>query len=171
MLNSLSWRVFPFVCRIVRQNPRKFRLNEGLRSVIFRQRVVTPQIAGANFSSRASMESYGFVFREHGDPGSVLSMEQITLEEMKPTSVYVKVKGSSINPSDIAYLRGIYAIKPDLSTEGYAVPGFEGALEVKKVGSEVTKFSPGDLVILLKGSSFKHGSYTMNGIVFIDPNN
>ena len=53
----------------------------------------------------------------------------------KPGEVLVKMDASPVNPSDIAFLRGMYNINKALPT----VPGFEGTGIIIKTGDETSE--------------------------------
>jgi NADPH:quinone reductase-like Zn-dependent oxidoreductase len=59
-----------------------------------------------------------------------LRIEDLELPELKPDQVLVKVNLAPCNPSDIAFLRGMYNIK----RQPPIVPGFEAAGEVVSAG-------------------------------------
>ena len=94
--------------------------------------------------SMSSLSSQEIRYKEHGDPNSVLYLENCQVSKtLKPTEVLVKMLMAPINPSDINMVEGTYHMLPQLP----AVCGNEGVGEVLDVGSEVSGLSPGDWVI------------------------
>lgn len=64
--------------------------------------------------------------KEYGNLSEMLQNLRVTdrpLRELKDNELLVKMEGAPCNPSDIAFLRGMYQIKKDFP----AVPGFEGS--------------------------------------------
>lgn len=76
----------------------------------------------------------------HGGP-EVLSYENVTLPDPKPTEVRIRNRAIGVNFTDIYFRTGFYT-PPSLPF----TPGNEGAGEVVAVGSEVTDFAIGDRV-------------------------
>lgn len=77
-------------------------------------------------------------------------------EEMgdpKPHDILVEVKGISINPVDIATRKKLTG-----SFNGPKILGYDGYGVVKKIGSHVKKFYPGD-VVFYAGDYSRDGSY------------
>ena len=66
------------------------------------------------------------VFREFGQPESVLRV--VDSKPLNPVGgeVWVRVLASPVNPADINFVQGVYGVKPELP----AVPGMEGCGEV-----------------------------------------
>eukprot|EP00123_Amoebidium_parasiticum_P012111 comp21126_c0_seq1/m.28554 comp21126_c0_seq1/g.28554 ORF comp21126_c0_seq1/g.28554 comp21126_c0_seq1/m.28554 type:complete len:365 (-) comp21126_c0_seq1:344-1438(-) len=83
------------------------------------------------------------VYKEHGQPENVLSMEEVELPPMSAHDVVLETIYSPINPADINMIEGVYPIKPPLP----AVGGNEGVARVLQVGEAVKDFAPGDWVI------------------------
>ncbi|KAI1704230.1 zinc-binding dehydrogenase domain-containing protein [Ditylenchus destructor] len=85
------------------------------------------------------------VYKENGDPGKVIQLEEsiLSTESLGDSEVLVRWLAAPINPSDLGQIKGTYAVKPPLP----AVAGLEGCGEVEKVGSKVTTLKPGDWVI------------------------
>lgn len=70
------------------------------------------------------------VFKEFGEPSSVLQLEDIEEPTPGQGEVLVSVIASPINPSDLMYVRGVYGRRPELP----ATPGFEGVGIVESSG-------------------------------------
>ncbi|XP_061802643.2 enoyl-[acyl-carrier-protein] reductase, mitochondrial isoform X1 [Nerophis lumbriciformis] len=83
------------------------------------------------------------VYRQHGQPASVIQLEEVALPPVGAKDVLVKILASPINPADINMIQGTYAILPELP----AVGGNEGVGQVVEVGSQVTSLQIGDRVI------------------------
>ncbi|XP_061919951.1 enoyl-[acyl-carrier-protein] reductase, mitochondrial isoform X2 [Entelurus aequoreus] len=83
------------------------------------------------------------VYRHHGEPSSVIQLEEVALPLVGAKDVLVKILASPINPADINMIQGTYAILPELP----AVGGNEGVGQVVEVGSQVTSLQIGDRVI------------------------
>src|SRR4051812_10526360 len=66
-----------------------------------------------------------------GRPESISFVENLPVPKPGPGQVLVKVAASPINPSDLAFLGGMYGFKKPLPT----VPGFEGSGTVVATGS------------------------------------
>ncbi len=67
---------------------------------------------------------------------------QRKINPLKENEVLVKIAASSINPSDLMFIRGLYGIKKKIPCGG----GFEGSGTIVAVGSAVTKVKAGDRV-------------------------
>ena len=67
---------------------------------------------------------------------------------MGDRSVRIRFINAAINPSDINQIQGVYANKPPLP----AIAGNEGVAVVEEVGSNVTEFVPGNMVLPAKHS-------------------
>ena len=66
-----------------------------------------------------------------GRPESITFIDNLPVPKPGPGQVLVKVAASPINPSDLAFLAGMYGFKKPLPT----VPGFEGSGAVVATGS------------------------------------
>src|SRR5947207_11194753 len=73
------------------------------------------------------------IFRETGDPKSVLQLAEIPTPPLAPGEALVRVLLSPINPSDLHMVRGRYGYQPELP----ASPGGEGVGIVEAVGPGV----------------------------------
>src|SRR6201982_755801 len=73
------------------------------------------------------------IFRETGEPKSVLELAEITTPPLAPGEALVRVLLSPINASDLHMVRGAYGYQPELP----ASPGIEGVGIVEAVGSGV----------------------------------
>lgn len=80
-----------------------------------------------------------------GSPAEVV--RYLDVPEPEPPragEVLVEMVAAPINPSDLLILHGVYGALPSLPT----IPGKEGVGRVLSVGPEVTRFAPGQRVIL-----------------------
>ncbi len=73
------------------------------------------------------------IFRETGEPKSVLKLEEIPTPLLSPGEVLVRVLLSPINASDLHMVRGRYGYQPELP----ASPGIEGVGIVEALGPGV----------------------------------
>ncbi|MDF2117148.1 zinc-binding dehydrogenase [Roseiarcaceae bacterium H3SJ34-1] len=71
------------------------------------------------------------VFDASGAPNVVLRCENVPVPTPEAGQVRVKVAASPINPADVAFIRGVYRIKPTSPQ----VAGLEGAGIVEEVGA------------------------------------
>jgi NADPH:quinone reductase-like Zn-dependent oxidoreductase len=87
-------------------------------------------------------------FHEHGGP-EVLKYEDAPDPKIQADEVLVRVKACALNHLDIALRNGVPAWKLHLPH----VVGADVAGEVADVGAQVTRFKPGDRVLLAPGVS------------------
>ena len=73
------------------------------------------------------------IFRETGEPKSVLELAEIPTPPLAPGEALVRVLLSPINASDLHMVRGRYGYQPELP----ASPGIEGVGIVEAVGPDV----------------------------------
>jgi NADPH:quinone reductase-like Zn-dependent oxidoreductase len=73
------------------------------------------------------------IFNNPGIPEKILELIDSEIPTPQTGEVLVKVKASPINPSDIAFINGVYGIRPSLPSGA----GFEGAGTVAAIGAEV----------------------------------
>lgn len=73
------------------------------------------------------------IFRETGEPNSVLKLAEIPTPALAPGEALVRVLLSPINASDLHMVRGRYGYQPELP----ASPGIEGVGIVEAVGPDV----------------------------------
>lgn len=94
--------------------------------------------------STSSLPSQAIMHSEHGDPNTVLYLENSQMPRtVQDIEVLVKMIMAPINPSDINMVEGTYHMLPRLP----AVCGNEGVGEVVEVGGRVSSLRPGDWVI------------------------
>lgn len=61
--------------------------------------------------------------------------------------ILVQLLAAPVNPQDFLIIADLYPIKPSYHISGEAIPGYDGVGRIIEVGSEIHKFSVGDLVI------------------------
>ncbi|XP_032670465.1 enoyl-[acyl-carrier-protein] reductase, mitochondrial [Odontomachus brunneus] len=83
------------------------------------------------------------LYKEYGDPISVLQVTTQTIDKPASDEVCVKWLLSPVNPADINTIQGKYPSKPPLP----AVAGNEGVGEILAVGSNVQNLCIGDRVV------------------------
>ncbi len=101
------------------------------------------------------------VIRQYGDP-NVLQIEDIDLPQIKTDQMLVKVYATSINPIEWKMRQG--AIKLLTGNKFPIVLGFDVSGEVVEVGSQITRFKPGDLIYACLDQP-KGGAYTEYAVV------
>src|SRR6201984_1950168 len=85
------------------------------------------------------------IFRETGEPKSVLQLAEIPTPPLAPGEARVRVLLSPINASDLHMVRGRYGYQPELP----ASPGIEGVGIVEAVGPRVQDPMCGTRVVLI----------------------
>ena len=85
------------------------------------------------------------IFRETGEPKSVLKMAEIPTPPLAPGEALVRVLLSPINPSDLHMVRGRYGYQPELP----ASPGAEGVGIVEAAGAGVQGPTVGTRVVFV----------------------
>ena len=85
------------------------------------------------------------IFRETGEPTSVLRLVEVPTPPLLPGDVLVRVLLSPINPSDLHMVRGRYGYQPELP----ASPGAEGVGIVEAVGPGVQGSMVGTRVVFV----------------------
>ncbi|MDB9374772.1 NAD(P)-dependent alcohol dehydrogenase [Nodularia sphaerocarpa] len=94
------------------------------------------------------------VIRRYGS-AEVLQYEDVAQPQIQPNQLLVKVHASSVNPIDWKTRQGMLSL---LSGNNFPlILGFDVAGEVVAVGSQVTRFQPGDAVY--GSASFPGGAY------------
>jgi NADPH2:quinone reductase len=85
------------------------------------------------------------IFRETGEPKSVLQLAEIPTPPLAPGEALVRVRLSPINASDLHMVRGRYGYQPQLP----ASPGIEGVGIVEAVGPGVKDPMVGTRVVFI----------------------
>jgi len=86
------------------------------------------------------------IFRETGEPKSVLELAEVPTPPLTPGEALVRVLLSPIHPSDLHMVRGRYGYQPELP----ASPGIEAVGIVEAVGPDVQGPAVGTRVILIR---------------------
>lgn len=106
--------------------------------------------AGARAIRGVATTSRAVVFEKFGEPQDVTRVISYPIGEVGPDEVLLKTLASTINPSDINQVQGVYPSRPVFSSDysngktELAVGGNEGVFEVLEVGKNVTNLHPGD---------------------------
>ena len=87
-------------------------------------------------------KSKALVYRAHGKPGEVLTLEERDLPHPGPGEVRLRMLAAPIHPSDIGMILGKYGRLKELP----AVGGREGVAEIVETGEGVEAFKPGERV-------------------------
>jgi NADPH:quinone reductase len=85
----------------------------------------------------------------HGEPAQVLTVEDRPIPEPGQGEARVRILASPVNPSDLLYVRGIYA---GVEARFPAPIGFEGVGVVDDVGPQVRGLTPGQRVAVVNGT-------------------
>jgi NADPH2:quinone reductase len=85
------------------------------------------------------------IFRQTGEPKSVLELAEIPTPTLGPGAAVVRVLLSPINASDLHMVRGRYGYQPELP----ASPGIEGVGIVEAVGPGVKGLTAGTRVVFV----------------------
>ena len=78
-----------------------------------------------------------------GEPGDVMSLEQVPEPVVVPGHLRVRVRAAALNFPDVLMVRGLYQVRPDLPF----VPGVEVCGDVLEVGPEAGALRVGDRVV------------------------
>lgn len=84
-------------------------------------------------------------FNSLGEPGDVLTVEEVPDPTPRPGEVRVRMLASPINPADLSFIRGTFGKQPRLP----ATPGFEGVGIVEGGNGLLAKFLKGKRVSVL----------------------
>jgi 2-desacetyl-2-hydroxyethyl bacteriochlorophyllide A dehydrogenase len=94
-------------------------------------------------ADRTPAQMTAATIRHYGEP-SVFQIESVSLPQIKPDQMLVKIHASSVNPIDWKMRQGQLKL-----LTGHKFPmvlGFDLSGEVVEVGSQVSQFKPGDLI-------------------------
>lgn len=87
------------------------------------------------------------------EDGGTLRLERVPDPVPDPREVLVRVRATAVNRADLAQRAGRYR-QQAMAKEGPAIAGLECAGEVVSVGSEASRFEPGDRVMGLCGGGY-----------------
>jgi len=109
----------------------------------------------------AAAAARAVIYKSYGEPSRVLLMQYLSQAQAKaklqPHQILVKMKMSSINPSDLIPIRGAYHGRIQLP----CVPGYEGVGTVVESGSKVSDPPIGSRVLALRGNGTWQDYVTM----------
>lgn len=94
---------------------------------------------------------------ERFGPPDVLVEREVSLEELGPTDVHLRVQAAGLNFADLMMRAGIYDSAPNLPFS----PGFEVAGKVVRLGGQVEGWAVGDRAI----GVIRHGGYAHDVVV------
>jgi NADPH2:quinone reductase len=97
-------------------------------------------------------------FDRYGEPAEVISAQERAVPEPGKGQVRVRVLASPINPSDLLYVRGLYA---GVQAHFPAPAGFEGVGAIDKLGPEVEGLAPGQRVAIINGEGGNWAQYAV----------
>lgn len=104
--------------------------------------------AGAGAARSVATKARAVTFQKYGELPEVTNVISYPLKEVGENEVLVKTLASSINPSDVNQVQGVYPSRPvftqDFGETETAIGGNEGLFEVVEVGKNVTTLKPGD---------------------------
>lgn len=97
-------------------------------------------------------------FAQYGEPTQVLSVAERPLPEPGLGEVRVRILASPINPSDLLFVRGVYAgVQPRFP----APVGFEGVGRVEALGPQVQRPLPGQRVGVVNNQGGNWAEYAV----------
>ncbi|MEU9091412.1 zinc-dependent alcohol dehydrogenase family protein [Streptomyces sp. NPDC048428] len=102
------------------------------------------------------------LFHTTGDP-DVLTVEEVPLPAPGPGEVLIRVEALGLNRAEALFRAGTYFYQPTLPASRN---GYEAAGVVEAVGTGVSDFAPGDLVMATPGKELSgHGLYAERVVV------
>jgi NADPH:quinone reductase-like Zn-dependent oxidoreductase len=97
-------------------------------------------------------------FAKSEEPPQVLAVEERPVPEPGPGEVRVRILASPVNPSDLLFVRGLYAgVHPHFP----APVGFEGVAVVDTLGPRVHSPQAGQRVVVLNGQGGSWADYAV----------
>lgn len=97
-------------------------------------------------------------FAQYGEPARVLTVQECPLPEPEKGEVRVRILASPINPSDLLFVRELYAgVQPNFP----APAGFEGVGFVDTVSPQTPGFVRGQRVAVLNGEGGNWAEYAV----------
>lgn len=97
-------------------------------------------------------------FRHYGEPTRVLTLEVRPIPEPGPEEVRVRIMATPVNPSDLLYVRGLYA---GVQAHFPAPVGFEGVGIVDAVGIRTRDLASGQRVSVVNGQGGNWAEYAL----------
>jgi NADPH:quinone reductase-like Zn-dependent oxidoreductase len=88
------------------------------------------------------------VYHNYGAPRDVLAVEEVAKPSPGDDEVLIRIRAAAVNPMDYHLMSGAYLMRlmSGLRKPRMTRPGVDLAGEVEAVGSNVTRFQPGDAV-------------------------
>lgn len=112
------------------------------------------------------------VIRQYGN-SDVFEIEEIELPQIKPDQMLVKVCATSIDPIEWKMRQGM--LKLLTGSKFPIILGFDVSGRVVEVGSQVTRFKPGDLIYAcldqLKGGAYAEYAVVSEKVAALKPTN
>jgi NADPH:quinone reductase len=97
-------------------------------------------------------------FQQYGEPTSVLAVEDRPVPEPGPNEARVRILATPVNPSDLLYVRGLYAgVQPRFP----APVGFEGVGIVDALGPGARDLARGQRVSVVNGKGGNWADYAL----------
>jgi NADPH:quinone reductase len=97
-------------------------------------------------------------FRQHGEPAKVLEVEECPVPEPGPEEARVRILATPVNPSDLLYVRGVYA---GVQAQFPAPAGFEGVGIVDALGPGAQDLARGQRVSVVNGQGGNWADYAV----------
>jgi NADPH:quinone reductase-like Zn-dependent oxidoreductase len=97
-------------------------------------------------------------FRQYGEPAKVLAVEERPVPEPGKDEARVRMLATPVNPSDLLYVRGLYA---GVQAHFPAPAGFEGVGIVDALGPGARDLSRGPRVSVVNGQGGNWAEYTL----------
>jgi NADPH:quinone reductase-like Zn-dependent oxidoreductase len=97
-------------------------------------------------------------FRQHGEPAKVLAAEECPVPEPGQEEVRIRILATPVNPSDLLYVRGLYA---GVQAQFPAPVGFEGVGIVDALGPGAEDLSRGQRVSVVNGQGGNWAEYAV----------
>jgi NADPH:quinone reductase len=98
-------------------------------------------------------------FREYGEPAEVLEVQECPVPEPGQEEVRVRILATPVNPSDLLYVRGLYA---GVQAQFPAPVGFEGVGVVDALGPGTQDLARGQRVSVVNGQG---GNWAEDAVV------
>ncbi len=97
-------------------------------------------------------------FRQYGEPTKVLAVEERPVPEPGPDEARVRMLATPVNPSDLLYVRGLYA---GVQAQFPAPAGFEGVGIVDALGPGAEDLACGQRVSVVNGQGGNWAEYSL----------
>jgi NADPH2:quinone reductase len=97
-------------------------------------------------------------FRQYGEPANVLAVEECPVPEPGQGEARVRMLTTPVNPSDLLYVRGLYA---GVQAQFPAPAGFEGVGIVDALGPGAQDLDSGQRVSVVNGHGGNWAEYTL----------